>query len=300
MVRDGGQTAGVDVPSALYQPTDDGYLATALTIGPWDGRFQHAGPPAALLARAAEQASGIEGGQTVRLTYDIFAPVPVGPVHLTTSVVRAGRRIELVQAVLYGEDRGAVLYGEDRGAVLYGEDRGAVLGGEDERPLMRLSAWRMRSDADGPADADPGPHPAPAAPGDSRPEVAEFFTQDVAYHRALEWRFATGSFNAPGPAAAWTRPSCELVEGEPMTPLQHLLVMTDAASGISATLDWTTASFANVDLTLNLHRPPRGEWLGMDAKTLLGGTGAGQCFAVLYDEDGGIGRSSASLFVEQR
>jgi hypothetical protein len=76
--------------------------------------------------------------------------------------------------------------------------------------------------------------------------------------------------------------------------------MTDAASGISTTLDWTKATFANVDLSLALHRPPRGEWLGMDAKTLLGGTGAAQCFAVLYDLDGAIGRSSASLFVELR
>ena len=100
---------------------------------------------------------------------------------------------------------------------------------------------------------------------DSRPEVAAFFTEDVAYHRALEWRFATGSFNAPGPASAWTRPTCELVAGEPMTPLQHLLVMTDAASGISAALDWNTMSFANVDLSLALHRAPQGEWLGMDA-----------------------------------
>jgi hypothetical protein len=263
----------VDLPSALYRPTDDGHLATALTIGPWDPGFQHAGPPAALLARAAEQASGIDGGQTVRLTYDIFGPVPVGPVRIGTSVIRPGRRVELVEALL---------------------DSG------DERPLMRLSAWRMRSAVDAPVDADPSPHPAPAMPAESRPEVAEFFEQDVAYHRALEWRFAAGSFNRPGAAAAWTRPSCQLVEGEPMTPLQHLLVMTDAASGISATLDWTAATFANVDLTLALHRPPRGEWLGMDAKTLLGGTGAGQCFAVLYDEDGVIGRSSASLFVELR
>ena len=129
-------------------------------------------------------------------------------------------------------------------------------------------------------------HPAPAAPQASAPETAEFFAQDVAYHRALEWRFSAGSFNAPGPAAAWTRPSCQLVEGEPMTPLEHLLVMTDAASGISATLDWTKATFANVDLTLNLQRPPAGEWLGMDAATTLGGTGAGQCFAVLYRRGG--------------
>src|SRR3712207_9572225 len=87
-------------------------------------------------------------------------------------------------------------------------------------------------------------------PEQSRPETAAFFSTDVAYHRALDWRFVHGPFNAPGPAAAWTRALCTLVEGEPMTPLQHLLVMTDAASGISAVLDRQRATFANVDLTL--------------------------------------------------
>ena len=142
----------------------------------------------------------------------------------------------------------------------------------------------------------------PVAPGpdESRAETAGFFTQDIAYHRALDWRFPTGSFNSPGPASAWTTPRCALVTGEPMTPLQHLLVMTDAASGISAALDWSTMSFANVDLSLALHRAPQGEWLGMDARTVLGGTGAAQCYAVLFDEAGAIGRSTQSLFVEPR
>jgi hypothetical protein len=85
-----------------------------------------------------------------------------------------------------------------------------------------------------------------------------------------------------------------------MTPLQHLLVMTDAASGVSAVLDWTTATFANVDLGLSLVRPPAGEWLGMDAATTIGPSGAGQCFADLYDATGRVGRSAQSLFVEPR
>jgi hypothetical protein len=263
----------MELPAALYEPTDDGFLATALTIGPWDPGLQHAGPAAALLLREAERASGIPGGQTVRLAYDIFAPVPVGRVCVRASVVRPGRRIELVEA---------------------------VLSGTDDRPLMRLSAWRMRIQADGPPQETPTPPPVAAGPEESRPEDAAFFTEDVAYHRALEWRFATGNFNAPGPAAAWTRPRCDLVAGEPMTPLQHLLVMTDAASGISAELDWSTWSFANVDLLVSLHRAPRGEWLGMDAVTVLGGTGAAQCTAVLFDAGGAIGRSAQSLFVAPR
>ena len=199
--------------------------------------------------------------------------MPVGPVRVRSSVVRPGRRIELLETVLTAAD---------------------------ERPLMRLSAWRMRTRTDGPSPSTPGSHPAAAGPEQSRPEDAAFFSEDIAYHRALDWRFATGSFNSPGPASAWTSPRCALVAGEPMTPLQHLLVMTDAASGISAELDWSKATFANVDLLVSLHRPPRGEWLGMDAVTTLGGTGAAQCSAVLFDADGAIGRSAQSLFVEPR
>jgi hypothetical protein len=90
------------------------------------------------------------------------------------------------------------------------------------------------------------------------------------------------------------------VQGEEISPLQHLLVMTDAASGISAELDWDTTSFANVDLSIALHRPPAGEWLGMDARTFLSGTGTAQCFADLYDVTGRIGRSTHALFVEPR
>jgi hypothetical protein len=105
---------------------------------------------------------------------------------------------------------------------------------------------------------------------------------------------------APGPATAWTAARCELVAGEPMGTLEHLLVMSDAASGISAALDWNHATVANVDLTVALHRPPRREGVGMDATTVLADTGAAQCFAVLFDADGAIGRSAQSLFVEPR
>jgi hypothetical protein len=267
----------MDLPSALYVPADDGFTATALTIGPWDPGFQHAGPPAALLAREVERAGGIRGGQPVRLAYDILGPVPVGPVRVRAEVLRPGRRIELVQAVL---------------------DAG------DDRPLMRVTAWRMRVSEGGLAAAPGVPEPPvpamPAAPEASLPEEATFFSEEIAYHRALEWRFAAGTFNGPGPAAAWTRPVCALVEGEPMTPLEHLLVMTDAASGISAMLDWNSATFANVDLSVALLRAPRGEWMGMDAATHLGGSGAAQCFAALFDADGYLGRSSHALFVEPR
>jgi hypothetical protein len=267
----------VELPPALYLPDGSlpdgtGWLATALTIGPWEPDVQHAGPPAALLAREVERTSGTAGGQTVRLAYDILGPVPVGPVRLTSRVLRPGRRVELVEATL--------------------EAGGAA--------RMRVTAWRMRARATSPVDVLAPDAPHAAGPDEGRAEVPGVFATEIAYHRALEWRFTAGSFNSPGPAAAWTRPLVPLVEGEPITPLQHLLVMTDAASGISAELDWTRATFANVDLTVSLYRQPAGEWLAMDATTSLGPAGAAQCFADLYDATGRIGRSAASLFVEPR
>jgi hypothetical protein len=259
----------MELPSALYLPVDDDvYEATELTIGPWSADAQHGGPPAALLTREVERRSGIPGGQTVRLAFDILGPVPVGRVRVTSRVLRPGRRVELVEATLDAGDR----------------------------PLMRVTAWRTRT-AEGPT----GPRePAPHGPEDGHPGDLRFFGREVAYHRALEWQVVHGGFMQPGPAAAWTRRLCALVDGEPMTPLEHLLVMTDASSGVSSELDWSTTSFANVDLVVALRRPPRGEWLATDAVTWLGGTGTAQCFAALYDADGLVGRSSQSLLVEPR
>ena len=175
---------------------------------------------------------------------------------------------------------------------------GAAAGGGGTIPSVRTRSEGLPSAVA--SSVPPATHPAPAGVQESTPDEAAFFSSEVAYHKALEWRFASGSFNSPGPAAAWTRPACTQVEGEPISPLQHLLVMTDAASGISAVLDWSTATFANVDLSVALHRPPRGEWLGMDATTVLGDSGAAQCSAVLFDAEGAIGRSTQSLFVEPR
>lgn len=266
--------------SAFFDRDGDRWLPTALTRGPWDPGFQHAGPPAALLARAVEAISGMSGGgggggQTVRLSYDILRPVPVAPLHLATRVLRPGRRVELLEATL-------------------------VLDDEDATPVMRATAWRMRREAIGlPADASVASPPPPSFET-GRPGNFGFWTQDVAYHRALDWRFVAGNFDEPGPATVWTRLRVGLVSGEPATPLQRLLVMADAASGISAVLDWSTYTFVNVDLGIHLLRPPEGEWMAMDAQTLLGPDGAALCTSVLHDTRGRVGSSTQSLMVAVR
>jgi hypothetical protein len=262
----------VSAPPALYLPDGDGrFQSTAYTRGPWNPAHQHAGPPAALLARAAEQASAIVGGQTTRLSFDILGPVPVAPIEVSARVLRPGRRVELLEATLTAE-------------------------GE---PRMRLTAWRMR--------VDETPHihtpdPPPASPSTGRESSFAAWPQNgqVAYRDALEWRWVDGDFDEPGPATVWANLRVPLVEGEELRPIERLLVMADAASGVSAELDWQEWMFVNVDLGVHLDRPPHGEWMAMDARTRIGDAGAALCTSILSDGLGRVGVSTQSLLVAPR
>jgi hypothetical protein len=263
----------VTPPSALYEPAGDGrFRPTALTRGPWNPAHQHAGPPSALLAHVTEAAAGIAGGQVARLAVDILRPVPLDAVLVAQArIVRGGRRVEQLEATL------------------------ATADGTD---VLRARAWRMRAEAVALPDAARAPEPPPPGPdGLSVAPRPSFWTDAVAYFDALEWRFAAGGFEEPGPAAVWTRLRVPLVAGEAATPLEHLLVMADAASGISATLDWTRYAFANVDFSVALQRPPEGEWLAMASETHAGDRGAGVCTGVLSDRGGRVGASSQALFI---
>jgi Thioesterase-like superfamily len=261
------------LPSAFYVPDGDGYESTPYTRGPWNPGHQHAGPPAALLARAAVRTSGIAGGQTVRLSFDILQPIPVARVTAHARVVRPGRNVEHVEATLQ-------------------DASGAT--------LMRLTCWRMRAESVGLPDADVAADPPPPPPETGSGPVFGWWTDEVAYHRALDWRRVEGDVDAPGPATCWTRLRVPLVAGEEPAPLERLLVMADAASGVSAALPWDRWLFVNVDLGIHLERPPEGEWMAMAARTRLSPAGGGQCVAVLHDARGRIGVSTQALLVRPR
>ena len=72
--------------ASFYLPgaTDDSWISTPATAGPWGPQAQHGGPPSGLLTRALEAL--LEPGQTLgRITIDLLGPVPVGPLATTGS-----------------------------------------------------------------------------------------------------------------------------------------------------------------------------------------------------------------------
>jgi hypothetical protein len=256
----------------LYEVDRDRFVPTQYTAGPWSSDLQHAGPPSALLSRAIDGASEVEPGVTARITMDILRPVPIAPLKVAVRTLRPGRRIEQLEAVL----------------------RLAA----DDTELMRATAWRvLTSDLDVPLE---GENPPPAPPSESEPVTLPWWDEEIAYHAALEWRLASGSVEKPGPACVWTRLKVPLVHGEPTTPFQHLLVMADAASGVSWVLDWKDYTFPNVDFSVHMQRPVKGVWLAMDAVTRPGDEGFGQTIAILHDTTGRVGHSTQTLVIAER
>src|SRR5437763_14803390 len=84
---------------AVFLPVGDTtFLATELARGPWDPAAQHGGAPAALLMRAFERLPASDELALARVTYEFLRAVPLAELEVRASVVRAGRRVQLLEA----------------------------------------------------------------------------------------------------------------------------------------------------------------------------------------------------------
>jgi hypothetical protein len=258
------------VGGAFYEPLGDGgFRSTGHTAGPWNAESQHLGPPSGLLTRALEGVPADGSFAIARVTVEILGPVPVAELEVSAGVERSGRSVELVSAELRAGDRA----------------------------VARARAWRMlRSDSAAIAAGfgDPLPPPESARPS-GRPEG-----WGSGYLDAMEWRSLRGDFDVPGAATVWARQQVDLVAGEAPSALQRLLTVADTGNGISARLDPRRWWFINTDLTVHVYREPEGEWIGLDANTVIGPHGAGTALSTLYDRTGPVAAGAQALLVRPR
>lgn len=256
---------------AFYLDLGDGrFAASTLTTGPWDARFQHGGPPSALLARAVERCEPRDDVVVARMTVEILGPVPVGDLELRSRVLRPGRSVELVEAVLSA----------------------------DGRDCARAAAWRVRRAAG--VDVPSRAPVAPALPdgGAAQPVGGSGWVEG--YLQAMEWRSAAGGFDQRGPAAVWARMLHPLVDGEETSPLSRVMAVADSGNGVSSELDIREWHFINPELTVHLHREAVGEWVCLDARTAVSPGGAGLATSVLSDTSGPVGVGAQALLVGPR
>lgn len=258
-------------PASFFVADGDAFQATELTRGPWSAEHQHAGPPSALLALALERALPPDFA-VARLTVEILRPVPIARLRATTQPLRAGKKVQWLDADLLGPDGGL---------------------------LARARAVAIRTTPLAlPVRGDPILDPV-ASPEQSRPFPFDFFAWPVGYHTGMEARLARGTVGR-GPVAMWMRMRYPLVDGHEPSPLQRVMIAADSGNGVSQVLDPRRHSFVNPDLTVYLHRPPVGEWVCLDARTIAQERGIGLADTRLLDEEGPIGRSDQSLVIDAR
>ena len=262
-------------PDSAYVETATGaYLAGPLTRGPWDPGHQHAGPPSALICRAVERAAAAKGLTHLgRLTVNLLRPAPIGECRVVVAEDYVGRSV--------------------------GHFSGTFVGGG--REVARFTALMQREEPFAVPTGTPG-HPPPQAPKPWResPVVSMALeAHDFGYTRLIENRLAAGRF-FNGPSAAWFHLNHPLVAGEAPSPYQRVAVAADSGNGVSAALDIAMYVFVNCDLTINLFRRPIGEWVCLEARSLIGDNGCGLAESALYDEAGVIGQATQSLTVRKR
>jgi hypothetical protein len=257
------------VSESLYEADGDRFVPSELTQGPWAAGAQHGGPVAALLARIVESLSTDDPMQVVRLTVELLRPVPISPLAATATVVRPGRRVQLVDAML----------------------------SSDGKDVAWARALRIRSE---PVDV-PQVEIDPAQVGPLPEDLpATRLPMRMAYADAVDLRFISGSFEELGPVRMWMRLLVPVVMGEEPSPMQRAAAGADFGNGVSRVVDFNTHVFINADLTVALARPPGGEWVGFDVVTRLSTDGYGQAESLIFDSAGPVGRGVQSLLVEKR
>jgi Thioesterase-like superfamily len=256
---------------SFYVPNGDGFRSTDWTRGPWDARYQHAGPPAALLGRCIENLDSGEDFMLTRLSVELVRAVPLHTLRVAARLVRPGRRVQLAEAVL----------------------------SDDDGEIALARAWRIRREDSGVEES--GVETPPFAGPEDCPAMADFDPwRGPSYFSAMEWRVAAGDFLAPGPASVWMRMKGELVLGERPSAWTRVLAAADSGNGVSTELPPATHTFINVELTVHLFRELEGDWVCLDARTRIGRNGVGLASTALYDSGARIGAAHQALLVRKR
>jgi acyl-coenzyme A thioesterase PaaI-like protein len=271
---------------SIFLAHGERFMPTEQARGPWDPGALHGGAPAALITTAFERLISGSDLRVARLGFEFLRPVPLAPLALATRVVRPGRRVQELAAELtaggdeHGKDgevvcrAGALCVREIPATV----PQAPVTAGRDETATREL------------APPETGRPVHFALNGSDEPSFAA---------TAMEMRWLDDP-GALGPARVWMRLRHALLPGESLTPLARLAATADFGNGVSAALPFDRFLFINADLGIHLQRPPRGEWIGLDARTLLPPGGTGLAESVLHDEHGPVGRAFQTLVVQPR
>ena len=249
------------------------FLPTDHARGPWDPDACHGGPPTSLLVRALERA--VPTMRLARIAVDLGRPVPMAGFGIVTEVARAGRATANTTASVVDGD-GTVRV-TATGMHLAVSDRPLFEGRLDNRGA---ATPRL-------ADSEPGEFP-----------VGRTTHGQPGFRNAVEIRYPAGEHPGLGATTVWMR-TLALLPDEEMSPFQRVGPLADCGNAFSRHAEPTEVQFINTDLLIALDRDPVGEWMGSRATSAWDPAGNGLAEALLFDDDGPVGRALQTLLLRR-
>ncbi len=246
---------------SFFRTDGDALVPTPVAQSMWDTNQVHGVAISAALGRALELRVAQAGRaelRPARLTVDLFRAATMDPFHISTEVVREGRRICLVDALLTQDGTRVA-----RASAVFLAPSAATEG----------EVWA-------PTDR-PSPSPAGIAPPTDEPHVP-YFHSDTA-----GWSQDFGDHQNASRKQSWNS-AVRVVADEPITPFQAAAA---AADGASLVTNWGShgVEHINTDITLTLARRPDGVEIGLSAMDRVESDGIAVGTAAVFDRSGPLG-----------
>jgi hypothetical protein len=212
-----------------------------------------------------------------RLTMDLLGRVPLAPLRLVEGDRWSSRRVQRESVELWADDR----------------------------MVARAEALRLPvREVDIPDQPDHRVGPAPPADLVKTDRERTAILDQIGFPNftsdAVVMQAGSGSPDRPDRSIHWIKLMLPVMAGKPLTGIERIAVAADYGTVGFSSLPFTEWSFASLDLTVQVTRPPRGEWIGVVSDPLAQRTGVGLADAEVHDERGRLGRSTATLLIEPR
>lgn len=238
-------------------PASGRWLPSPLAAGPFAGL--QGGAVAGLLTAEVEAAAHEhDWGRAVSATAWFLRPTPMAPLRSKASALRVGGRVSVVDNTLW-------MVGQDEPTASV---RVTLMRGDP----IEVAGWAPKAATD----IDPSMLPRSRR---RAPHGGLWFMD------AMEARLGEG--------VTWFRLRANVIEGA--GPLSRVMGPADWAHGLSRPVSNVLAD-PNPNLTVQLLRPPRGEWIGVSSNTLWDpATASGVGHGALLDVHGEIGAVSMAV-----
>ncbi|SNS52133.1 thioesterase family protein [Rhodococcoides kyotonense] len=246
-----------DIGEPFFDGADGHYEPRPHARSPWSENLVHGRLVSGLMAHEVERTHLADGFHPARMTTDLFRPIPMGPIDITTSVRRAGRRVRIVE----------------------------VQASADGVPVALASVQALLSGAES--------TPVTWAPVEYRAPTPESVAPPVKQAPRHFGEVRRLEPSGDGRKFAWFRETCPLLDGVGDTPFQIASMAADWVSPFT-NMGATSLNFINADVTLYLSRLPIGKWIGFENLDHKIDNGVAVSVCALHDEQGRIGTAASA------